>query len=214
MGAIVTFFTWFFATTLRAVITVAVALILAFTLIWALFLRQPAQGVAAQPVERISNSVQATATPRPTTPYPTPTQVPKATATRTPKPTATPAPPTATPQPTATPTTAAVLAQGCRVIHEYPLLELDHVSSSGTHIHVEYWWNGQPEKETVLPAELADGGAFDLTRPLKGFVWEYDGCSLGEVLEQVDAHIGRRLAGKFNNAGYVPWQQTGLFSPR
>lgn len=47
-AAILAFFGWFFATTLRAVITVAAALLVLFVLVWALFLRQPAQRAVAQ----------------------------------------------------------------------------------------------------------------------------------------------------------------------
>lgn len=117
--------------------------------------------------------------------------------------------------------------QGCHVIHESVLVEsMDHVSTSGDFIHVEYWFDGQPERETILDAAKADGGAYTFSRPLKGWVWEYDGCTYDEVLAQVNANITRRLAGHFDNAGYfpygavlsgsdtnAPWDPTKLFVP-
>ncbi len=133
--------------------------------------------------------------------------------------------------PTATieaPTQAsAAQPQGCHVIHESVLVEsMDHVSTSGDFIHVEYWFDGQPERETILDAAKADGGAYTFSQPLKGWIWEYDGCTYDEVLAQVNANITRRLAGHFNNVGYfpygatlsetdknAPWDPTKLFVP-
>ncbi|MBI3282962.1 hypothetical protein HYZ70_02695 [Candidatus Curtissbacteria bacterium] len=115
----------------------------------------------------------------------------------------------ATPQ-TAMPTKAL----GCRVIHESVVVEtMGHVSTSGSQIHLEFWWEGQPEKETFFNATQGAGGRFNFTRPLKGWVWEYADCSDAEVRAQIDAHIPRRRAGGANNAGYVQWETTGLFSP-
>lgn len=101
----------------------------------------------------------------------------------------------------------------CRVIHDYQLQDLHEVATSGSHLHAEYWWDGQPERETLIPASAADGGRFILARPLKGHVWEYADCTDQEVLDQINAHIGRRLAGHANNAGYFEWKSTGLFLP-
>ena len=111
--------------------------------------------------------------------------------------------PTPVPQPAAT----------CRVIHDYQLQDLTEVATSGSHIHVEYWTDGQPERETMLPARDADGGRFILTQPLRGHVWEYADCSDDQVMSQINAHIQRRLAGHANNAGFVQWTTTGLFQP-
>lgn len=133
------------------------------------------------------------------------------------------APTAAAPTMTAQP----VQPEGCHVIHESVLVEsMDHVSTSGDFIHVEYWFNGQPERETILYASKADGGAYNFSRPLKGWVWEYVGCSYDQVLAQVNAHIEGRLAGHFNNVGYFPygvplsgddkdavWDPTKLFVP-
>lgn len=124
-------------------------------------------------------------------------------------------------------TEAPAQAETCRVIHESVMVEtMDHVSTSGDFIHVEYWFDGQPERETILDAAKADGGAYTFSRPLKGWVWEYDGCTYDEVLAQVNANITRRLAGHFNNVGYFPygvvlsgsdknspWDPTKLFVP-
>ena len=111
--------------------------------------------------------------------------------------------PTPVPQPAAT----------CRVIHDYQLQDLTEVATSGSHIHVEYWTDGHPERETMLPARDADGGRFILTQPLRGHVWEYADCSDDQVMSQINAHIQRRLAGHANNAGFVQWTTTGLFQP-
>ncbi len=117
------------------------------------------------------------------------------------------------PAPTAQPTQPSV-ASSCRIIHDYDLIEsMDHLSTSGSHLHVEYWWNGQPERETFLPTAGVPGGRYNLTRSLKGHVWEYSDCSDSEVMAQINVHIPRRLAGGANNAGYVAWQTTGLFQP-
>jgi hypothetical protein len=96
----------------------------------------------------------------------------------------------------------------CRVIHESVITtEMDHVSTSGDFLHVEYWYPGEPERETILPADKAAGGRFNFTRPLQGWVWEYDGCTLEEVEAQVEAHITRQLEGGANNEGYFPFEE-------
>jgi len=118
-----------------------------------------------------------------------------------------------TPIPQPTPIQPAA-AQGCRVIHESLVDEgMDHVSTSGNFIHLEFWWPGQPEKETIFTAADAAGGRFNFSRQLRGWVWEYSNCSFDEVKAQVDAHITRRLEGQASNAGFVPWDETGLFTP-
>lgn len=102
----------------------------------------------------------------------------------------------------------------CRVINDYNLLpDMDHVSTSGTQLHVEYWWEGQPERETLLPTKGVAGGRYNLTRSLRGHVWEYNSCTDVEVRTQIDAHIPRRKAGGANNAGFVQWETAGLFQP-
>ncbi len=102
----------------------------------------------------------------------------------------------------------------CQVIHDSVVTpQMDHVSTSGSFIHLEYWWDGQPEKETILPAAKAAGGRFNYSQPLKGWVWEYEGCTYAEVLAQVESHIARRLEGGADNAGFVKWQSAGLFQP-
>jgi len=106
------------------------------------------------------------------------------------------------------------VSNGCRVINDYPLELLPEVATSGSHIHVEYWWDGSGgERETLLPTEGVDGGRFILNRALKGHVWEYAGCADDEVLDQINVHIGRRLAGHADNKGYVEWKSTELFNP-
>ncbi len=101
----------------------------------------------------------------------------------------------------------------CRVINDYGLELKPEVATSGSQIHVEYWWDGQPERETLIPAGAAPGGRFLLARPLKGHVREYADCQDGQVMDQIRAHIERRKAGGADNAGYVDWKTTGLFKP-
>lgn len=127
----------------------------------------------------------------------------------------------------------------CRVIHEYVLeAHMDHVSTSGSHIHVEYHHgDGSGEYETFLPARLAIGGFWHIregfwrgdpgsivsrawqfilghdNKYLRGFVWEYADCTDTEVRAQVDAQIARRRAGNADNRGFIPWQDTCLFWP-
>lgn len=100
--------------------------------------------------------------------------------------------------------------QQCRVIHDYQLKDLPEVSTSyGNFIHVEYYVEGQPEFETLLP-----GGRYTLNTQFPGgHVWEYTGCTQNEVMAQINAHITRRLEQKANNGGYQEWQSTGFFSP-
>lgn len=103
---------------------------------------------------------------------------------------------------------------GCHIIHESVVVdEMDHVSSSGTHIHVEYWWPGEPERETILTTADAEGGRFNFTRSLRGWVWEYANCDFEEVAKQVDTHIQRRLLGGADNDGFIDWEDTKLFEP-
>jgi hypothetical protein len=106
-------------------------------------------------------------------------------------------------------------APACRVIHEGPLdPHSTEVATSGSHIHVEWYFDGQPEYETILKASDAKGGRFLLERSVTGgWVWEYADCTFTEVREQVDAHIARRLAGEANNGGYVLWTEAGFFEP-
>lgn len=109
---------------------------------------------------------------------------------------------------------AGTVVTGCHIIHESVLVdEMDHVSSSGTHIHVEYWWPGEPERETILTTADAEGGRFNFTRSLRGWVWEYTSCTLEEVMSQVETHIQRRLDGEANNDGFIKWKDTELFEP-
>lgn len=115
---------------------------------------------------------------------------------------------------TPTPSAEQPSENQCRLIHESVVVEtMDHVSTSGSHIHLEYWWNGQPEREVIFVAAEAKGGRFDFKRPLKGWVWEYTDCTFDEVKQQVDAHIERQRAGGANNDGYHEWRTTGLFEP-
>lgn len=122
-------------------------------------------------------------------------------ATERPVPVATVQPPVVV-QPTLQP------VQGCRVIHDYDLNPgMGEVATSGAFLHVEYWTDGQPEREVLLP-----GGRYKLTSPLKGHVFEYASeCNEAQVRTQIDGHIARRLAQKANNAGFVDWKSTGLF---
>lgn len=114
----------------------------------------------------------------------------------------------------AIPPVAATNVESCHVIHESVVVEtMDHAATSGSFIHLEYWWDGQPEKETILPAAEAGGGRFNFIRPLKGWIWEYQNCTFEEVKAQVDVHIPRRIEGGANNAGYFNWKETGLFVP-
>ncbi len=84
------------------------------------------------------------------------------------------------------------------------------VATSGSYIHVEYWWESQPERETLLVGP----GRYGLTQSLRGHVWEYAlGCNEAEVRDQIDGHIQRRLSQAANNAGFVEWSTTGLFTP-
>lgn len=112
--------------------------------------------------------------------------------------------------PTASVPAANAPVQQCRVIHDYQLKDLPEVSTSfGNFIHVEYFVDGQPEFETLLP-----GGRYTLNTQFPGgHVWEYTGCTQDEVMAQINAHIARRLGQKANNGGYQEWQSTGFFSP-
>lgn len=103
--------------------------------------------------------------------------------------------------------------QGCRVIHESPLAPLPEVSTSGSHIHVEFYAGNEPERETLIPAREAQGGRFILTQPLKGFVWEYADCTDEQVMDQIRGNIERRRNGGARNDGYVEWRKTGFFRP-
>lgn len=139
-------------------------------------------------------------------------------ATASPRPTSAPAVQTVVVEKVVTamplPLAATNVPSKCRVIHDYNLdWDMDHVSSGGTQLHVEYWWEGQPERETFLPTVGVAGGRYNLTRSLRGHVWEYADCSDAEVGAQIDAHIPRRLAGGANNAGFIDWSSTGLFRP-
>lgn len=103
---------------------------------------------------------------------------------------------------------------GCRSTKDYQLQDLPEVATSGSHIRVQFWDDGTPgEKETFLPASAADGGRFILTQPLKGHVWEFDGCTDQQMLQDANATTQRRLAGHADNKGYVEWTSTGLFQP-
>lgn len=126
------------------------------------------------------------------------------------------APPAQSPPVVAAPPPAAQAAPAftdkCSAVHDYGLDLKPEVATSGSFIHTEYWWEGQPEREVILPASAASGGRFILTRALRGHVWEYPAiCSYEQVRAEVDAHIQRRIRGGANNAGFVDWQTTGLF---
>ncbi len=110
--------------------------------------------------------------------------------------------------PTASVPTAPV--PSCKVIHDYQLKDLSEVATSvGNYIHVEFYVDGQPEFETLLP-----GGRYTLNTQFPGgHVWEYSGCSENEVMVQINAHIARRLSQKANNGGFQEWKSTGFFSP-
>lgn len=103
---------------------------------------------------------------------------------------------------------------GCHVINDYGLDGKPEVATSGSHLRVQFWNDGTPgEKETFLPSSAADGGRFNLTKPLKGHVWEFDGCTDQQMRTDADASTQRRVAGHADNVGYVDWCTTGLFQP-
>ena len=117
----------------------------------------------------------------------------------------------AAPAVTAVPVVASEL---CRAVHDYGLDAKPEISTSGMFLRVQYWTDGQPERETFLPASAAGGGRFILTRALRGHVWEFDGtCTDADMKADVDGSITRRKLGGANNAGYVEWKETGLFQP-
>ena len=109
---------------------------------------------------------------------------------------------------------ANVNAVECQVINDYPLELLPEIATSGSHLRVQFWSDGTPgEKETFLPANAADGGRFNLAQPLKGHVWEFQGCTDQQMRADADASTQRRLAGHADNRGFVDWTCTGLFVP-
>lgn len=113
-----------------------------------------------------------------------------------------PAPATMAPAPSApiapvAPASAPTSA--CRLINDYGLENRTEVATSGSQLHVEFWNEGQPERETLL----AGPARYSLGRSLRGHVWEYAGCTSEEVMAQINAHIGRRIAQGANNAGFV-----------
>ncbi|MEK7573258.1 MAG: hypothetical protein AAB531_02420 [Patescibacteria group bacterium] len=96
----------------------------------------------------------------------------------------------------------------------YQLKDLPEVATSGSHIRVQFWDDGTAgEKETFLPASAADGGRFNLARPLQGHVWEFSGCTEAQMLQDSNESHQRRLNGHADNVGYVEWCTTGLFIP-
>lgn len=135
------------------------------------------------------------------------------------QPPAAPAAPAATAVPAVVPPPAsapAAASVACQAVPSdgYGLDLKPEVATSGTYIRVQYWWEGQPERETYIPASAAGGGRFILTRALRGHVWEFHGnCTDADMTADVKGSIARRLAGGANNAGYVEWQATGLFRP-
>lgn len=103
--------------------------------------------------------------------------------------------------------------QQCRVIHESLVDQwMNHVSSSGSHIHLQFYMgDDQPEYETLLPTAGVSGGRWNFgTTRVRGWVWEYADCTDQQVLEQIGAHIPRRVDGGAPNDGYVPWNETFL----
>lgn len=126
---------------------------------------------------------------------------------------------TSIPQPKVIPATEVPMKPAatnvdCHIIHDSVVVEtMDSVSTSGDFIHLEFWYEGQPEREAIFTAAEANGGRFMFERSLKGWVWEYKNCSYDEVYQQVQLHITRRLEGKANNAGFIDWKSTGLFKP-
>lgn len=120
---------------------------------------------------------------------------------------------TAVPAPAAARQPAAASGP-CRAVHDYGLDLKPEVATSMLYIRVQFWTDGQPERETFLPASAAPGGRFLLTVPLRGHVWEFDGiCTDADMKADVDGSIARRKLGGANTAGYVEWQATGLFRP-
>ena len=163
-------------------------------------------------VDTLNGMLNSTGAPAPTAAPASATSAPAAnTNTNTPAPTA---PVVATPSVQNTPVvvnTAAPAAPACLVLHDYQLKDLPEVSSSDANwLHVEYFVQGSPEYETILP-----GNRYRLQTPFPGgHVWEYSsGCTFDQVKAQVDAHIVRRLADKANNGGFQQWDSTGFFSP-
>jgi hypothetical protein len=163
--------------------------------------------VSREELQTIQRAINAQATQLAllmATPTTTPTAMPTATPTQT---ASQPAAPEVQPTPPAHPP-----AQTCTVIHDYQLKDLIEVATSeGNYLHVEYWVGGDaPEYETILP-----GGRYLLKIQFSGgHVWEYGpGCDFDQVMEEVKAHIARRIAQKAKNGGYVNWKPTGYFIP-
>ncbi len=90
----------------------------------------------------------------------------------------------------------------CVVAHEYQLKDLTQISADREFLHVQFWWEGVPERETLLPPGTYPIGS-DWTGMLQGMVWELGGpnCTAEVALRDYLApSIQRRM-----NAGYLHW---------
>jgi hypothetical protein len=130
---------------------------------------------------------------------------------------ATPAVPTPNPAatPSETPSAAGGHTTGPCFATEIGYLFQDRTeySQSDGYIHVEFYFGGPPERETILPFGVGVGG-YSLLEPLNGFAWSYpSSCSFDHVHAQVRRHIDERLREGRPNAGYIDWEETGYFEP-
>lgn len=122
-----------------------------------------------------------------------------------------PAPPAQTPDHKPAPPTSALPPSGessCVVVHEYQLRDLTEISADIEFLHVQFWWEGVPERETLfppgrytIPTEWSEG-------KLRGMVWELGGsnCTADAALrDHLNPSMDRRVAGGVNHAGYLHW---------
>lgn len=110
----------------------------------------------------------------------------------------------------------------CSAINDYPLGGLTELSSSASHIHMEFWSPSDypSELEAVLKTANIPGGRFVFTQKaldagLQGHVWEMGpSCSDSQAKSNTDGQIARRLAGGANNAGWADVNEVAsLFTP-
>lgn len=111
-----------------------------------------------------------------------------------------PAPPTPEPSPSG--------ENNCVVVHEYQLRDLTEISADIEFIHVQFWWEGVPERETLFPP-----GRYTIPKEwnegkLRGMVWEISGqnCTAEVALRNhLKPSMNRRVTGGVNHAGYLHW---------